>query len=204
MPAHASLWKSGRRRRCRVLPKRSSASAATWFRSFTNHPKVGDIPAFNQALCGLYAAGLGRGIVAVPAEKAEASTPVAPSESNASALRSHPHPPLRPAAQGNGDRYAELGHLFADFLERGGRLPRERDHGPANAPVVITGAALGLPGTEHIFDDAQHRSHPATAISSSIPFPHASAKAMLDKHITRLVKSDNGGPHSKPSTMWPT
>jgi acyl transferase domain-containing protein len=28
---------------------------------FTNHPKVGDIPAFNQALCCLYAAGLGRG-----------------------------------------------------------------------------------------------------------------------------------------------
>ncbi len=28
---------------------------------FTNHPKVGDIPSFNQALCGLYAAGLGRG-----------------------------------------------------------------------------------------------------------------------------------------------
>src|ERR1039458_8804556 len=28
---------------------------------FTNHPKVGDVVAFNQALCGLYAAGLGRG-----------------------------------------------------------------------------------------------------------------------------------------------
>jgi len=29
---------------------------------FTNHPKVGEIVAFNQALCALYAAGLGRGI----------------------------------------------------------------------------------------------------------------------------------------------
>ena len=28
---------------------------------FTNHPKVGEIVSFNQALCGLYAAGLGRG-----------------------------------------------------------------------------------------------------------------------------------------------
>ena len=26
---------------------------------FTNHPKVGDVVSFNQALCGLYAAGLG-------------------------------------------------------------------------------------------------------------------------------------------------
>ena len=30
---------------------------------FTNHPKFGDIASFNQALCGLYAAGLGRGTV---------------------------------------------------------------------------------------------------------------------------------------------
>ena len=28
---------------------------------FTNHPKVGDVVAFNQALCALYAAGLGTG-----------------------------------------------------------------------------------------------------------------------------------------------
>ena len=26
---------------------------------FTNHPKVGELPSFNQALCGLYAAGVG-------------------------------------------------------------------------------------------------------------------------------------------------
>src|ERR1700752_4540210 len=35
---------------------------------FTNHPKFGDIASFNQALCGLYAAGLGRGITAASAE----------------------------------------------------------------------------------------------------------------------------------------
>ena len=28
---------------------------------FTNHPKFGDIVSLNQALCGLYAAGLGTG-----------------------------------------------------------------------------------------------------------------------------------------------
>ena len=26
---------------------------------FTNHPKVGELPSFNHALCGLYAAGVG-------------------------------------------------------------------------------------------------------------------------------------------------
>ncbi len=34
---------------------------------FTNHPKFGDIPAFNQALCALYAAGLGCGVAEVAA-----------------------------------------------------------------------------------------------------------------------------------------
>ena len=31
---------------------------------FTNHPKFGDLVAFNQALCGLYAAGLGNNVMA--------------------------------------------------------------------------------------------------------------------------------------------
>ena len=52
----------GRKKRCRDLSMMCSASAAMWFPLFTNHPKVGDIASFNQALCGLYAAGLGRGV----------------------------------------------------------------------------------------------------------------------------------------------
>src|SRR6201987_2623254 len=35
---------------------------------FTNHPKFGDIASFNQALCGLYAAGVGCGTAAVSTE----------------------------------------------------------------------------------------------------------------------------------------
>ena len=43
---------------------------------FTNHPKLGDIASFNQALCGLYAAGLGLAPVASPAAApATAPTP---------------------------------------------------------------------------------------------------------------------------------
>jgi len=34
---------------------------------FTNHPKFDDIAAFNQALCGLFAAGLGRGVTVAQA-----------------------------------------------------------------------------------------------------------------------------------------
>jgi acyl transferase domain-containing protein len=58
---------------------------------FTNHPKVGELPSFNQALCGLWAAGVG----AIATEPAV----------------------------------------------------------PVDEPVVISGAAVGTPGTEKVFDD---------------------------------------------------
>ena len=59
------------------------------------------------------------------------------------------------------------------------------------APVVITGAALGLPGTDHIFDDANiARILRGDQFIDSIPARFR--QAMLDKHITRLVKSENG------------
>src|SRR4029077_3815508 len=48
---------------------------------FTNHPKFGDIASFNQALCGLYAAGLGHGTVGASIETLVAvSLPPAPVE----------------------------------------------------------------------------------------------------------------------------
>ena len=58
---------------------------------------------------------------------------------------------------------------------------------------MITGAALGLPGTEHIFDDGN-----LARILRGDQFidliPTRLRRAMLDKHITRLMKNDNGGP----------
>jgi len=160
---------------------------------FTNHPKFGDIASFNQALCGLYAAGLGRGTTVLTAKKAEVST-VAPSPSESGKFVAKASSPTTlQAARANGDHFVELGHLFAEVLERAAKIKGEQDHSPANLPVVITGAALGLPGTEHIFDDAN-----VTRILRGDQFidliPTRLRKAMLDKHITRLMKSDNGGP----------
>src|SRR5579859_4409218 len=160
---------------------------------FTNHPKFGDIASFNQALCGLYAAGLGRGVAAISPEKtvtfpvasAPAPTPVAVAPSAAA--------PSNAPAPTNGDHFAELGRFFSDVLERGWQMQHKEDRSAPDAPVVITGAALGLPGTEHIFDDAN-----LARILRGDQFidliPTKLRKAMLDKHITRLVKSDNGGP----------
>src|SRR5579885_823962 len=152
---------------------------------FTNHPKTGDLAAFNQALCGLYAAGLGRGdagasreALARPVTLVSAATPVADT------------PAATPLSA---DRYTALGQLFAGVLERGWEIYRGGSGVSSGLPVVVTGAALGLPGTGRIFDDAN-----VARILRGEQFidviPTRFRQAMLDKHITRLVKSDNGGP----------
>jgi acyl transferase domain-containing protein len=107
---------------------------------FTNHPKFGDLPSFNQALCGLYASGLG----AARIESAAAAGPA-----------------NQPALQ------------------------------PASQPVAITGAALGLPGPGRIFDDANVARILGGEQAIDV-IPTRFRRAMLDKHITRLVKNDRG------------
>ncbi|HEY7077262.1 MAG TPA: beta-ketoacyl synthase N-terminal-like domain-containing protein, partial [Solirubrobacteraceae bacterium] len=97
---------------------------------FANHPKVGDIPSFNQALAGLYASGRG-----------------APQAG-------------RPA-------------------------PAE------NEPVVITGAAVGTPGTEKMFEEG-NLARLLDGEQMVKPIPDAVRQAMVDRHITRLVKGEDG------------
>jgi len=111
---------------------------------FTNHPKFGDVAAFNQALCGMYAAGFGAGQVGTPVEA--------------------------------------LPHTNGQV-----ETPPPR----TGQPVVVTGAALGLPGTERLFDDEN-----VARILGGQQFidviPTRFRRAILDKHITRLVKNENG------------
>lgn len=65
---------------------------------FTNHPKFGDVVSFNQALCGLYAAGLGAGSGAGTLVVASALTTPEPSgfEAAGAVPRRVPVPVLRP------------------------------------------------------------------------------------------------------------
>jgi acyl transferase domain-containing protein/NAD(P)-dependent dehydrogenase (short-subunit alcohol dehydrogenase family) len=162
---------------------------------FTNHPKLGDIAAFNQALCALYAAGLGRGI-SKTLHESSAVTELPVSAALESATPVSVVMPAQPATSvppTNGNPYNELGHYFADVLERGWQIYHPQNAVPTAQPVVITGAALGLPGTEHIFDDG----NVARLLRGDQfigPIPMQFRQAMLDKHITRLLKSDNGGP----------
>jgi acyl transferase domain-containing protein len=169
---------------------------------FTNHPKIGDIPAFNQALCCLYAAGLGRGVpdkrettsisdrAAQDAAVQERADEVVHPYVSAAARKLAPVASAAPAS--SGDHYVELGRMFADVLEQGWQIYKGRQRAPNELPVAITGAALGLPGTEHIFDDGNiGRLLRGDQFIDTIPTRFR--QAMLDKHITRLVKNDNGG-----------
>jgi acyl transferase domain-containing protein/acyl carrier protein len=111
---------------------------------FTNHPKTGELESFNQALCGLYASGLG-----TPRDEA-IPEPVAIAAPDPVSPRVH-------------------------------------------EPVVITGAALGLPGTEHVFDD-RNLGRMLAGDNFIDVVPTRFRRAMLDKHITRLVKREDGDP----------
>ena len=161
---------------------------------FTNHPKGGDVVAFNQALCGLYAAGHGVGTSAAGAPDASAPPAVANPPSFDRAVASPAVSTVAP-----GDRIHELGELFVEFLDRGyqiysGGLPATGGGtgSEADEPVVITGAALGLPGTEYVFDDANiERLLDGESFIDVIPVDVRDA--IVDKHITRLVKSESGG-----------
>jgi len=193
---------------------------------FTNHPKFGDIPSFNQALCGLYAAGLGQGAkqstqeavdkLAVPVVTnsaspipitttpppieipkplpVTASTSYTPPVSAATSVRAAAPIAATPSASRlSPDHYLELGRMFADVLERGIQMYQPHETVPPSQPVAITGAALGLPGTDHIFDDGNiARILRGDQFIDAIPTRFR--RAILDKHITRLVKSENGGP----------
>jgi acyl transferase domain-containing protein len=138
----------------------------------TNHPKTGDVVSFNQALCGLYAAGVGAATTAVAAAAEGA------------------------AEERHGDALAvptEAGTPRSASPEREGTPVAEEASAPRGpgAAVVITGAALGLPGSKHVFDDANvERILGGEELIDVVPARFR--KAMLDKHVTRVVKGEDG------------
>ncbi|MCA9666138.1 MAG: acyltransferase domain-containing protein, partial [Myxococcales bacterium] len=166
-----------------------------------NHPKVGDVASFNQCLCALYAAGLGDGI----AEQVSVSS--APTATDAAiatnAMTATTAAPQAGTAEGSmDDRYSRLGRLFAEFLDRGMDIYRGGSAGSgsggaaaagmtAQRSIVVSGVGLGLPGTEHIFDDGNIARilHGESFIDV---LPMKQRRAILDKHVTRLHKSESG------------
>ena len=166
---------------------------------FTNHPKTGDLPSFNAALCGLYAAGLG-----YPADDAPGTA--ASGTASAGTVQPPLHESSTTGAAMPADRYTELGHMLADLLEQSrhllagnGATAPAAGAAPAGAgpvpmePVVISGAALGLPGVDRVFDD-ENVARILSGQQLIDVIPRQIRREMVDKHITRLVKSEAGDP----------
>ncbi|HYN44163.1 MAG TPA: acyltransferase domain-containing protein, partial [Thermoanaerobaculia bacterium] len=180
----------------------------------TNHPRLGDVVAFNQAVCGFYAAGLGAAtafehpavVELAPARRFAPATVLAPAAAAvpappAAATAAAPPAPFVStalASGGSGDSIRDLGLLFAEFLEKGMRIHRgEGIPAPAAPPVtavepvVITGGSLGLPGRPRVFQDDN-----VAAILRGDQLigrlPDRILEAMATKHITRLIKSEHG------------
>ncbi|MBZ5498156.1 MAG: SDR family oxidoreductase [Acidobacteriia bacterium] len=173
---------------------------------FTNHPRIGEAASLNLALCGLYAAGLGlagsrAAVLPQAAPEVRLGTP-APAVSSESAPAPDPQPQLRAvqssapapapaAAQPAADRYLQLGHLFADFLDRGFQIYSGSAPSRSPARICITGASLGLPGVDRVFDDS-NIDRILRGGQFIDPVPMRLRHAMVEKNIIRLVKSEAG------------
>ena len=123
---------------------------------FTNHPKTGDLPSFNQALCGLYAAAWASAAAPrrrlaerPPAADDAARAARAPAGAAGPAIRSAPSRP--PATTSTCSSAA----CSAEFLDRSRRALGRRRRGRPRRHGAGRDHRRGAraPGTERIFDD---------------------------------------------------
>ncbi|MGD0879230.1 MAG: SDR family NAD(P)-dependent oxidoreductase, partial [Anaerolineales bacterium] len=142
----------------------------------TNHPRKGDIPSINEALGRLYAAGVNGTVAMAPAEVP--SAPVIQVSQPEAAVNSSP-------IKISTEMIAAERMPAAEGAIMDGRLP-------ITGSVVISGAGLGLPGLgKHVFDD----NNILDILNGQMriePLPEKTRQGMLDKHPTRLVKSEAG------------
>jgi acyl transferase domain-containing protein/acyl carrier protein/NADP-dependent 3-hydroxy acid dehydrogenase YdfG len=173
---------------------------------FTNHPRIGEAASVNLALCGLYAAGLGVGVARAAQPQPAVAQPQAAAPAATAGREVAPAPirtalpapvqtvapmPTAASAPVHADRYVQLGHLFADFLEKGFQVYAGKRAEKAPERVCVTGASLGLPGVDRVFDDSNiERILRGDQFIGLVPMELR--RAMVEKNITRLVKTEAG------------
>ena len=186
---------------------------------FTNHPKLGDIASFNQALCGLYASGLGFAPVPPPTPATSAAAAAAAPPSRRAAAPSAAPAAVAPVAAPTSAptattpripmstaRYEELGRLFAGVLEQGLRV-YSGEPGAVGAPPATSGPTQVSTRTRWpspvppsacpawtASSTTRTSRGSSTGSSSSTSSRTASAQAIVDKRITRLVKKAGQDP----------
>ncbi|PID85814.1 MAG: beta-ketoacyl synthase [Chloroflexi bacterium] len=162
----------------------------------TNHPKQGALPTFNQALCGLYAAGFGghqlsggNGQLAVNREQWIVDRK--PEEVSAAREEKMDGNRMTPT------NLDSLSQLLAQALQQtrsqssSANLPYDRNV-PPQGSVVISGTGLGLPGAEKSVMDPENSLRILRGEQFVDLIPERFRKRMVDKHVTRLVKGEDG------------
>ena len=123
----------------------------------TNHPRKGGKASFNEALCGIYAAGV------IGSEPRHRETVVE-------------------SVKNEVPTGSVQGEVFS--------FPQGEQ--PVFGSVVISGVGLGLPGrNRHIFDDENVRSILDGEIRID-PLTEEKRRHLLEKQVTRLIKSESG------------
>ena len=180
---------------------------------FTNHPKNGDVPSLNAALCGLWASGLGYAPVPV------ASAPAAPPAARPANVATHvtaaaptapaatPRTTMSPTAGPRHEhrrlhrtRQASLHHPRARDAGLCGRRPRARRRWSSRG--LASGRARAgrhyRCGTRAArrracFRRREPAAHPGRAAVHRHD-PHRFRQQMVDLNITRLIKRESGDP----------
>jgi 3-oxoacyl-(acyl-carrier-protein) synthase/NAD(P)-dependent dehydrogenase (short-subunit alcohol dehydrogenase family) len=160
----------------------------------TNHPRGEGIPAFNQALCALYAAGYGApaadreavSVETVPA--AQAATPAAATVASSTALAT---------AAVDAAAVSQLNRLLAEAIQRlsgPSRGAYDRNEVPLGS-IVISGTGLGLPGTGKAVMDPSNVDRILRGEQFIDLIPERLRREMAAKEVTRVVKSADGSGH---------
>ena len=164
----------------------------------TNHPKGGELPTFNQALCGLYAAGYGAEETAatrIP-DNGHQTTHLhqaAAIQDTAAAGEKD----MNNNAQSTAASLDALAQALAQVLQSNGHAQAtaqrayDRNETPLGS-IVISGTGLGLPGSNKAVMDPDNAMRILRGEQFVDLIPERFRNLMVKKRITRLVKSEDG------------
>ncbi|MBP6802543.1 MAG: SDR family NAD(P)-dependent oxidoreductase [Chloroflexi bacterium] len=148
----------------------------------TNHPKQGTLPTFNQALCGLYAAGYN-------GQQSTSNNQQVTNNSRDEMMESNGSTPVQLEA---------LGKLLTQALQQTNQPTNQptnqvydRNAVPLGS-VVISGTGLGLPGAEKPVMDPDNALRILRGEQFIDLIPERFRNKIVAKRITRLVKAADG------------
>ena len=181
----------------------------------TNHPKGGELPTFNQALCGLYAAGYGVEALEHVFEKPVDSVPTAfggrpQTEDNGAPGVTKPVAAMVDSmTAGDGNEMSNLtqspatanpslealAQALTHVMQNNGQMDKRRVYDRNEIPsgsVVISGTGLGLPGAEKAVMDPDNALRILRGEQFVDLVPERFRNLIVKKRITRLIKGEDG------------